>query len=124
MLAVFEYHWFASYLATPAVVDRSVFGRRGKLLQADFDMWVAITHWAEDLIANLIMADAKIGGNQKINKRIIMFDEMTMAQMMAGFPNLLGIPYQMIPVFMVSEMDQLTLIPYIDAIESLSLIHI
>lgn len=94
MLAVFEYHWFASYLATPAVVDRSVFGRRGKLLQADFDMWVAITHWAEDLIANLIMADAKIGGNQKINKRIIMFDEMTMAQMMAGFPNLLGIPYQ------------------------------
>ena len=41
-------------------------------------MWVAITHWAEDLIANLIMADAKIGGNQKINKRIIMFDEMTM----------------------------------------------
>ncbi len=121
MLAVFEYHWFASYLATPAVVDRSVFGRRGKLLQADFDMWVAITHWAEDLIANLIMADAKIGGNQKINKRIIMFDEMTMAQMMAGFPNLLGIPYQMIPVFMVSEMDQLTLIPYIDAIESYGL---
>lgn len=38
MLAVFEYHWFASYLATPAVVDRSVFGRRGKLLQADFDI--------------------------------------------------------------------------------------
>ena len=67
MLAVFEYHWFASYLATPAVVDRSVFGRRGKLLQADFDMWVAITHWAEDLIANLIMADAKIGGNEKIS---------------------------------------------------------
>ena len=53
MLAVFEYHWFASYLATPAVVDRSVFGRRGKLLQADFDMWVAITHWAEDLIFNM-----------------------------------------------------------------------
>lgn len=67
------------------------------------------------------MADAKIGGNEKINKRIIMFDEMTMAQMMAGFPNLLGIPYQMIPVFMVSEMDQLTLIPYIDAIESYGL---
>ena len=90
MLAVFAYHWFASYLATPAVVDRSVFGRRGKLRQADFDRGVAITHGAEELIANLIMADAKIGGNQKINKRIIMFDEMTMAQMMAGFPNLLG----------------------------------
>ena len=70
MLAVFEYHWFASYLATPAVVDRSVFGRRGKLLQADFDMWVAITHWAEDLIANLIMADAKIGGNQKMRRQM------------------------------------------------------
>ncbi len=120
-LALFEYHWFASYLATPAMIDRSCLGKRGKLLWADDLMWSPITHWAEDLIANLCKADAKLGGNEKLSKQIIMFDEMTMAQMMAGFPNLIGIPYQMIPVFMVSEMDQLTLIPYIDAIESYGL---
>ena len=120
-LALFQYHWFASYLATPATIDRSVLGKRGKLLWADYLMWLPITHWAEDLIADLCMADSKLGGNEALSKRIVMFDEMTMSQMMAGFPNLIGIPYQMIPVFMVSEMDQLTLIPYIDAIESYGL---
>jgi hypothetical protein len=28
-LALFEYHWFASYLGTPVAVDRSNLGRRG-----------------------------------------------------------------------------------------------
>ena len=61
------------------------------------------------------MADKRIGGNEKINSRMLLFDEMTMAQMMAGFPGLIGIPYQLIPVFLVSELDQLICIPYIDA---------
>ncbi len=46
---------------------------------------------------------------------------MTMAQMMAGFPGLIGIPYQLIPMFLVSELDQLICIPYIDAVESFGL---
>ena len=33
---------------------------------------------------------------------------MTMGQIMAGFPDLLGIPHQLLPVFLVSEIDQLT----------------
>lgn len=46
---------------------------------------------------------------------------MTMAQIMAGFPTLYGIPHQLLPVFLVSEIDQLTCIPYIDAVESFGL---
>ena len=40
---------------------------------------------------------------------------------MAGFPDLLGIPHQLLPVFLVSELDQLTCVPYIDAVESYGL---
>ena len=40
---------------------------------------------------------------------------------MAGFPDLIGIPYQLFAVFLVSEIDQLTCVPYIDAVESFGL---
>ena len=56
-----------------------------------------------------------------MNKKVVLFDEMTMGQIMAGFPDLLGIPYQLMPVFLVSEIDQLTCVPYIDAVESFGL---
>ena len=40
---------------------------------------------------------------------------------MAGFPDLVGIPYQLMPVFLLSEIDQLACEPYIDAVESYGL---
>jgi benzoyl-CoA reductase/2-hydroxyglutaryl-CoA dehydratase subunit BcrC/BadD/HgdB len=46
---------------------------------------------------------------------------MTMGQIMCGFPDLLGIPHQLLPVFLVSEIDQLACMPYIDAVESYGL---
>ena len=52
---------------------------------------------------------------------MITFDEMTMGQIMAGFPDLCGIPHQLLPMFLVSEIDQLVCIPYIDAVESYGL---
>ena len=120
-LALFEYHWFASYLGTPVAIDRSNLGRRGQLLKSDIQMWGAITHWAEWQIQTQLRADARLGGDKELSKRIVLFDEMTMAQMMAGFPNLISMPYQMIPVFMSSELDQLALIPFIDAVEQYGL---
>ena len=86
-----------------------------RLLLAD------VYRYVENVIATLLMADRRIGGNDKINDKLMLFDEMTMAQMMAGFPGLIGIPYQLIPMFLVSELDQLICIPYIDAVESYGL---
>ena len=74
-LALFEYHWFASYLGTPVAVDRSNLGRRGELLKSDIKMWGAITHWAEWQIQTQLRADARIGGNEKLSKRIVLFDD-------------------------------------------------
>ena len=56
-----------------------------------------------------------------LNKKVVLFDEMTMGQIMAGFPDLIGVPYQLLPVFLVSEIDQLVCVPYIDGVEAYGL---
>lgn len=117
----FEYRWMASYLAAPAFVDSQSQGQRGiqhKISRLEF---AAIIKMGTLYIATMLKADRKFGGSEKLNKKIVLFDEMTMIQIMGGFPNLIGIPYQLMPVFLASEIDQLSCIPYIDAIESFGL---
>ena len=121
LLGLFEYRWFSSYLACPAFLDRNNLGFRGRAVTMNHMLLADVYRYVEDCIATLLMADKRIGGNEKVNSKLLLFDEMTMAQMMAGFPGLKGVPYQLIPVFLVSELDQLICIPYIDAVESYGL---
>ena len=121
MLGLFEYRWFSSYLACPAFFDRNTLGYRGRAVTMNRLLMADVYRYTENCVANLLMADKRIGGNEKLNSKIMLFDEMTMAQMMAGFPGLIGLPWQLIPVFLVSELDQLICIPYIDAVESYGL---
>lgn len=118
---LFEYRWLSSYLALPAFADRNNLGLRGPHVTIANELFLPMFRYGADTIATLLMADERLGNNQKIRKKLLLFDEMTMSQMMAGFPNLEGIPYQLMPVFMVSEIDQLVCIPYIDAVESFGL---
>ena len=120
-LGLFEYRWFSSYLASVAFFDRNTLGVRGRAVTMNRLLLADVYRYVENVIATLLMADRRIGGNDKINDKLMLFDEMTMAQMMAGFPGLIGIPYQLIPMFLVSELDQLICIPYIDAVESYGL---
>lgn len=118
---LFEYRWLSSYLALPAFADRNNLGLRGPHVTMAHELFLPVFRYGADTIATILMADERLGGNEKIQKKLLLFDEMTMSQMMAGFPNLEGIPYQLMPVFMVSEIDQLVCIPYIDAVESFGL---
>ena len=120
-LGLFEYRWFSSYLASVAFFDRNTLGYRGRAVTMNRLLLADVYRYVENVISTLLMADRRIGGNDKINDKLMLFDEMTMAQMMAGFPGLIGIPYQLIPMFLVSELDQLICIPYIDAVESYGL---
>ncbi|MFP3090341.1 2-hydroxyacyl-CoA dehydratase family protein [Treponema sp. TIM-1] len=117
----FEYRWMASYLAAPAFVDKLSQGQRGVQHKISRKEFAAIIKMGTIYIADMLKADRKLGGSKKLSKKIVLFDEMTMIQIMAGFPNLTGIPYQLMPVFLLSEIDQLSCIPYIDAIESFGL---
>ncbi len=118
---LFEYRWLSSYLALPAFADRNNLGLRGPHVTIANELFLPMFRYGADTIATLLMADERLGNNEKIRKKLLLFDEMTMSQMMAGFPNLEGIPYQLMPVFMVSEIDQLVCILYIDAVESFGL---
>lgn len=122
--ALFRYRWLASYLSTPAFIDRHTLGQRGtqlRITHMHFDSMVKATI---KIVLTTFKADANLGESPKqkaLSDKIVLFDEMMMLQIMAGFPNLIGIPYQLVPVFECSLMDQQSSIPYIDAIESYGL---
>ena len=115
------YRWMISYFCCHGFMDKNLMGLRGSNLRMShlliFDIFRYV---AENLVLNA-KCDKKNGNSDELNKRTVLFDEMTMGQIMAGFPDLYGFPHQLLAVFLVSEIDQLTCIPYIDAVESYGL---
>ena len=119
--ALFRYQWFSTYLTYPNFVDRGTLGMRGNQLRMARAQYDRIVKKATDLLRISFVADEHFHPGNKLSKKIVLFDELVPGQIMAGFPTLYGIPHQLLPVFLVSEIDQLTCIPYIDAVESFGL---
>jgi len=118
--ATFYYRWMISYMCCVGFLDKNTLGQRGTALRMSHTLIYDVFRYVAENLVFLGKCDAK-NGNSDLNKKVVLIDEMTMAQIMAGFPDLLGIPYQLMPVFLVSELDQLTCVPYIDAVESFGL---
>ena len=121
MMNVFHYRWMISYFNAHGFMDKNTMGLRGSNLRMSHEAIFPIFRWVAENIVWLAKCDEKMGNSTSLSKKVVLFDEMTMGQMMAGFPDLLGIPYQMMPVFLVSEIDQLVCVPYIDGVEAYSL---
>ena len=117
----FWYRWMISYMCCVGFMDKNTLGQRGKALKMSHLMIYDIFRYVAENLVLMAKADRKNGNSEELNKKLVLVDEMTMAQIMAGFPDLIGIPYQLMPVFLVSEIDQLTCVPYIDAVESFGL---
>ena len=115
------YRWMISYICCVSFMDKNTMGQRGRALKMSHLMIYDIFRYVAENLVFLAKCDKKNGNSAELNKKVVLFDEMTMGQIMAGFPDLLGIPYQLMPVFLVSEIDQLTCVPYIDAVESFGL---
>ena len=115
------YRWMISYFCCHGFMDKNIMGLRGSNLRMSHLLIYDIFRYVAENLVFLAKCDAKNGNSQALNQRVVLVDEMTMGQIMAGFPDLLGIPYQLMPVFLVSEIDQLTCVPYIDAVESYGL---
>ena len=116
-----HYRWMISYFCCHGFMDKNIMGLRGRALKMAHILIYDIFRYVAENLVFLSKADRKNGNSIELNKKLITFDEMTMGQIMAGFPDLLGIPHQLLPVFLVSEIDQLTCVPYIDAVESFGL---
>ena len=115
------YRWMISYVCCINFLDKNTMGLRGNALKMAHLMMYDIFRYVAENLVFIGKCDEKNGNSKELNKKVVLFDEMTMGQIMAGFPDLLGIPYQLLPVFLVSELDQLTCVPYIDAVESFGL---
>ena len=116
-----HYRWMISYFCCHGFMDKNIMGLRGRALKMSHLLIYDIFRYVAENLFLLSKADRKNGNSNELNKMLITFDEMTMGQIMAGFPDLCGIPHQLLPVFLVSEIDQLTCVPYIDAVESFGL---
>ena len=121
MNSALHYRWMISYFCCHGFMDKNIMGLRGRNLRMSHILIYDIFRYVAENLVFLSKADRKNGNSAELNKMLITFDEMTMGQIMAGFPDLIGIPHQLLPVFLVSEIDQLTCVPYIDAVESFGL---
>jgi benzoyl-CoA reductase/2-hydroxyglutaryl-CoA dehydratase subunit BcrC/BadD/HgdB len=119
--AALYYRWVISYFCCHSFMDKNTMGQRGAALRMSHELIYPVFRYVAENLVFLAKADAKNGNSAELNRQLVLFDEMTMGQIMAGFPDLLGIPHQLLPVFLVSEIDQLTCVPYIDAVESYGL---
>ncbi len=115
------YRWMISYFCCHGFMDKNIMGLRGSNLRMSHLLIYDVFRYVAENLVFLAKCDRKNGNCEALNQKVVLFDEMTMGQIMAGFPDLLGIPYQLMPVFLVSEIDQLTCVPYIDAVESYGL---
>ena len=121
MNSALHYRWMISYFCCHGFMDKNIMGLRGSNLRMSHILIYDIFRYVAENLVFLSKADRKNGNSTELNKMLVTFDEMTMGQIMAGFPDLLGIPHQLLPAFLVSEIDQLTCVPYIDAVESFGL---
>ena len=109
--ALFRYQWFSTYLTYPNFVDRGTLGMRGNQLRMARAQYDRIVKKATDLLRISFVADEHFHPGNKLSKKIVLFDELVPGQIMAGFPNLIYLPAQVLPVFLCSILN-------------LSLIHI
>ena len=115
------YRWMISYFCCHGFMDKNILGLRGSNLRMSHEVTYQIFRYVAENLVLLSKADRKNGNSDELNKMMFTFDEMTMGQIAAGFPDLCAIPHQLLPMFLVSEIDQLVCIPYIDAVESYGL---
>ena len=115
------YRWMVSYFCCHGFMDKNIMGLRGSNLRMSHLLIYDVFRYVAENLVLSAKCDKKNGNSEALNQRTVLFDEMTMGQIMAGFPDLYGFPHQLLAVFLVSEIDQLTCVPYIDAVESFGL---
>ncbi|MEG1633912.1 MAG: 2-hydroxyacyl-CoA dehydratase family protein [Oscillospiraceae bacterium] len=115
-----EYRWMGSFLGSFAFVDRLFEGYRGPELVIAGMHGNAIVKTLTTLIGNVLRNDVRLGGGPMSDK-IVGMDETIPPLFMAGFPNLLGLPMQTLPEFVICDVDQHIEPYYIDIAESYGL---
>ena len=113
-----RYRWMASYLAIPNFVDKNTEGMRGTALRtAHISYNMMVKNFATGF-KFLQMADQNIAGPTPLAKRVIVHTNTFPYLLLGGFPTLIAMQLQVMPLFSALLMDQNIAVPYLAAIES------
>ena len=115
---LWKYRWMATYLTVPAFIDRQLEGNRGVQLRSGHLLYDVIIKHTTDIIGTMFDADMSIGGKKSLSDRIVCLDELVPTEIMSGFPNLIGLPVQTIPIFLASMINQQLPPVYLDSVEN------
>lgn len=110
----FRYRWMVNYLAVPDFFDRHTEGMRGTQLRMAHTGLELIVVDMCHMLETIFRADARIGNDEKLNKKIVLFDENMMSEIMSGFPNLIWMSTEVPSIYSSSMMNQEGVIYYID----------
>jgi len=112
------YRWMVSYFCCHSFMDKNILGLRGSNLRMSHELTYCIYRYVAENLVILAKGDRRNGNSEELNSKLVLIDEMTMAQIMAGFPTLIYLPAQVLPVFLCSILDQQITPPYLDAAEN------
>ena len=115
-----EYRWMGSYLGTFAFIDRLFEGYRDEELKIAHMNMHCIVNSLTKKIALVLANDRRLGGG-KLSDSIVPMDEVMPPLFMTGFKNLIPIPIQTLPEFIICDIDQHLEPHYIDVAESFGL---
>ena len=101
------YRWMVSYFCCHGFMDKNIMGLRGSNLRMSHLLIYDVFRYVAENLVLSAKCDKKNGNCEALNQRTVLFDEMTMGQIMAGFPDLYGFPHQLLAVFLVSFLSVL-----------------
>ena len=112
----FRYRWMINFLALPDFMDRHTEGMRDNQLRMAHNALGLIVTDICGMLGTIFKADKRVGNNEKLNKKIVLFDENMMSTLMGGFPNLIWLSAEAPSVYTSSMMSQNAMEYYLDII--------
>ncbi|MGL4369644.1 MAG: 2-hydroxyacyl-CoA dehydratase, partial [Spirochaetota bacterium] len=120
MRGFWEYRWMGSFLGTFMFIDRLWEGYRGEELRIAHMNMHSIVQSLTGKIALVMKNDERFGGGP-LSDKIIPFDEVLPPLFLKGFKDLIPVPLQTLPEFIICDIDQHLEPYYIDVAESFGL---
>ena len=111
----FRYRWMLNYLFVPDFMDRHTEGMRGTQLRAAHTGLELIIVDMCETLCKIFKADPRIGNDTNLSKKMVLFDENMMSEIMSGFPNLIWMSTEVPAIYTSAMMCQQGVSRYVEA---------
>lgn len=115
--AFFRYRWMLNYLAVPMMIDKHTAGLRGNHLRIAHEEYDLVADDIAKMLDKIFRADRNIGNDEKFSKKIVLLDENEMSQIMCGFPNLIGLSWEIPSVYVSVLLQGDAVTHYLDVVQ-------